>query len=89
MHTNCDLRFFFCMPPLGRTVRPITPVTGKGSRPRDWPLCIHNLCGKRATVGGQQPAKQGLFNIWYAIDGEAACSDCWMDIYDLQDDDLE
>jgi len=83
MHQNCDIRFFTCFPPLGRTVKPITPVSGVGSRPRDWPLCG---CGERADVGGQQPAKQGRFNIWYAIDGMAACLDCWMYEYDNQEE---
>ena len=30
MHQNCDIRFFTCFPPLGRTVKPITPVSGVG-----------------------------------------------------------
>lgn len=82
MHTNCDVRFFTCRAPLGRTVRPITPVSGEGSRPRDWPRCG---CGRFAAVGGQQPAREGRFNIWYAINGEASCTKCWMGLYDLQE----
>jgi len=49
VHTCCDLRFFSCLPPLGRTVQPITPMSGKGSRPRNWPRCA---CGNHAKVGG-------------------------------------
>jgi len=82
MHTCCDIHFFTCMPPLSRTVHPITPTSGKGSRPKDWPRCA---CGNHAKVGGEQPAKQGLFKIWYAIDGLASCGTCWMNIYYQQD----
>jgi len=82
---NCDIRFFVVRSPLSRTVIPITPTSGKGSRTKHY--CD---CGNRITSGGNVLARQGRFHTWYAINGEASCEPCWTEIYDQQnEEDLE
>ena len=78
MH-NIDIHIFTCDPPLGCTVVPHTPVSGKGSR-----ITTKCSCGARISSCGQKEFVQGRFHLFYAIDGVATCSKCWMAIYEKQ-----
>lgn len=81
---NVDLRTFTCLYPLGITVEPHTPTTGKGSRIKA--LC---KCGNKVSSCGQKEFIQGRFHLFYSIEWEASCSKCWIAIYDDQGDDEE
>jgi hypothetical protein len=80
-HSNIDLRIYTRAPEsvLGCSQYPLRPNEGKGSRPRDWPIC---QCGSRAESCGTVRAREGRFALWYTIRTLPACSDCWLTIYD-------
>jgi len=78
---NIDIHTYTCYPPLGVTVEPHTPVSGKGSRITH--LC---KCGKKINSCGQKEFIQGRFHIFYSINNIASCSSCWMEIYTNQEE---
>jgi len=75
-HSNMDIRIHTSLDPLGATVIPHVPVSGKGSRAKHY--CA---CGEFIAPCGQKAFREGRFNIWYSIHGAASCVWCWGEIY--------
>ena len=90
-HYNCDIRIFTCHSPLGRTVKPHTPVSGNGSRITEYCGNVRtdsvSSCKNKISSCGQKQFAEGRFHIFYAINGIACCAECWEEIYHKQGED--